>query len=86
MRHRHAAIGRFGHGPGIGQQTAGPRRGYPERVAQFDYVKIEHMRRRHHGPHRPDLAGWVKARIARLELARRLADPALHLDAFYQCN
>ena len=75
-------MGRFGHGAGVGEQASGARGGNADRVREPLGLEAEQMPARDRGAERPRCTGRMEARRARLVLARRLADPALHLDAF----
>ena len=76
-----AAVGRLGHGAGIGEQAAGPGGGDADGVGELAGVEPEQVPGRHRGAERTGGAGRMEADLARLELARRLPDPALHLHA-----
>ena len=76
-----AAVRRFGHGAGIGEQAAGPARRRCRWRWRADRHRAQQVSGRHRGAERTRGAGRMKADLACLELSRRLADPALHLHA-----
>src|SRR5262249_21689035 len=76
------AMRRFGHGAGIGQQASRPRCRDTEGVRELIRVQLEDMSGRDGGAERTCGTGRMKSRRARLELPRRLANPALHFNAF----